>query len=72
VQENLTHYVAEYMEKRLKPVGLGVVIRAEHMCMSMRGVERPNHTTITSDMRGAFRSAPHAKAELLALLGAGK
>jgi GTP cyclohydrolase I len=72
VQENLTHYVAEYMEKRLKPVGLGVVIRAEHMCMSMRGVERPNHTTITSDMRGAFRSAPHAKAELLALIGAGK
>lgn len=69
VQEELTRDVAEFLDRSLAPVGLGVVMRAEHLCMSMRGIQRPGHTTITSDLRGAFRTRPEARAELLALVG---
>jgi GTP cyclohydrolase I len=71
VQERLTHEIAAFLEKELEPIGVGVVVRAEHLCMSMRGVERPSHMTITSDMRGAFRQKPEARAELLTLLDQG-
>jgi GTP cyclohydrolase I len=67
-QERLTKQVADYLEVALAPKGLAVVLRAEHLCMSMRGVERPDHSTITSDMRGAMRSNDGARAELLALV----
>ena len=68
VQERLTKHIADYLFDSLQPLGLGIVLRAEHLCMSMRGVERPHHTTVTSDMRGAFRDSPSARAELLALV----
>jgi GTP cyclohydrolase I len=68
VQERLTHEVAAFIEAELKPRGVGVVLCAEHLCMSMRGVERPGHKTITSDMRGVLRTKPEARAELLSLL----
>lgn len=68
VQEQITRDVAAYLEQELKPRGIGVVVRAEHLCMSMRGIQKPGHQTITSDMRGAFRDRPEARAELLALL----
>lgn len=67
-QERLTHQIATFLERALEPVGIGVVMRAEHLCMSMRGAERPGHSTITSDMRGVFKSKPEARAELLALV----
>lgn len=67
VQERLTHQIASYLEERVAPHGVAVVLRGEHLCMSMRGVERPGHRTITSDLRGVLRK-PEARAELLALL----
>jgi GTP cyclohydrolase I len=68
VQERLTRDIAGYIEEQLKPIAIGVVMRAEHLCMSMRGVRAGGHFTVTSDMRGAFREQPEARAELLALL----
>lgn len=70
VQEQLTRDIAAYLEEQLSPIGVGVVLRAEHLCMSMRGIRKPGHATITSDMRGAFRERPEARSELLTLLGA--
>lgn len=69
-QECLTSEIAAHLEATLKPVGVGVVMRAEHLCMSMRGVQRPGHQTVTSDMRGTFRKNAAARAELLTLLEA--
>lgn len=69
VQERLTNDIAKYLEDELEPIGIGVVLSAEHMCMSMRGVRSGGHTTVTSDMRGAFRSKPEARAELMSLIG---
>ncbi|MFQ5473447.1 MAG: GTP cyclohydrolase I [Dehalococcoidia bacterium] len=68
VQERLTQQVADYLERQLKPLALGVVLRAEHLCMSMRGVERPNHLTTTSVMLGALRENHAARHELLELV----
>lgn len=69
VQEELTAQIAGYLETELRPVGVGVVMQAEHLCMAMRGIERPGHRTTTSDLRGALRGKPEARAEFLALLG---
>lgn len=68
VQERLTGEIANYLMEQLQPVGVGVVMKAEHLCMSMRGIERPMHNTITSSMLGAFRAEPETRAELLTLL----
>ncbi len=65
VQERLTNEIAAYLEAELDPVGVGVVMRAEHLCMSMRGVRSAHHFTTTSDMRGAFREDGAARLELL-------
>ncbi len=67
-QERMTHEIALFLEERLAPVGIGVVARAEHLCMSMRGIKSPNHFTVTSTMRGAFMEKAEARAELLALV----
>lgn len=67
-QERLTHQIASFLEAELEPTAIGVVLRAEHLCMSMRGAERPGHSTVTSDMRGAFKTKPEARAELLTLV----
>jgi|SRR5215831_10866104 len=54
VQEELTANIAEYLEDSLKPLGVGVVMEAEHLCMAMRGVQTPGTVTSTSCMRGVF------------------
>lgn len=68
VQERLTHQVAKALEKYLEPKGVMVVVQAEHLCMAMRGVEKPNSLTLTSAVRGAMKDKPEARAEALGLL----
>ncbi|MGH9190508.1 MAG: GTP cyclohydrolase I FolE [Acidimicrobiales bacterium] len=65
VQERLTTQVADEIEKTLKPRGVLVVVEAEHLCMSMRGVQKPGTTTVTSAVRGVFRDNPATRAEAL-------
>jgi GTP cyclohydrolase I len=73
VQERLTTEIADYLEVGLSngapPRGLAVVIKAEHLCMSMRGAQVPGAITTTSVMRGAFRDKAEARAEVLGLMG---
>lgn len=66
VQERLTSDIADAIEAHLDPVGVGVIIRAHHSCMAIRGVRKPGEM-ITSTMRGALRDKPEARAEFLAL-----
>ncbi len=54
VQEELTEQVAGYLEEKLKPDAIAVIMTGEHLCMSMRGVKSPHHKTTTSAMRGKF------------------
>lgn len=68
VQERLTTQVADALEEILDPRGALVVIEAEHMCMAMRGVRKPGATTVTSAVRGIFRSDVAARAEAMRLL----
>ena len=70
VQERLTTEVAEELERILQPRGVLVVIEAEHLCMSMRGVRKPGSTTVTSAVRGLFRSNPATRAEAMAFIHA--
>jgi GTP cyclohydrolase I len=67
VQERLTRQVADWLWERLEPRGVGVVIEAEHMCMSMRGVRKPGAATVTSTLLGTIRSDPRTRDEFLAL-----
>lgn len=67
VQERLTVQVAEAIEEHLHPKGVGVVIRATHSCMGVRGARQPNAITTTSELRGVMRSKPEARAEFFAL-----
>ena len=68
VQERLTTEIAESIEQALSPRGVFVVIEAEHLCMSMRGVRKPGTTTVTSSVRGLFRSDPRTRAEAMNLI----
>ncbi|UCF88410.1 MAG: GTP cyclohydrolase I FolE [bacterium] len=68
VQERLTTQVAESIMKGLSPKGVMVVIEAEHLCMSMRGVRKPNAITVTSAVRGSFRRDERTRSETLALI----
>jgi len=68
VQERLTSQVADAMVEVLEPRGVIVVIEAEHLCMSMRGVRKPGATTVTSAVRGQFRTDPTSRAEALSLI----
>jgi GTP cyclohydrolase I len=67
VQERLTKQVADWLQAQLNPRGVGVVIEAEHLCMTMRGVRAGGTDTITSTLLGAFRHDPRSRAEFLAL-----
>jgi GTP cyclohydrolase I len=65
VQERLTAQVADAIDEVLAPRGVLVVIEAEHLCMSMRGVRKPGASTVTSAVRGLFRTDPSARAEAM-------
>jgi GTP cyclohydrolase IA len=68
VQERLTDQVAETLFQVLEPHGVGVVIEAYHLCMMMRGVEKQHSKTITSSLRGNFRTDPTTRDEFLRLV----
>ena len=68
VQERLTTQVADVLEKVLKPRGVFVVIEAEHLCMSMRGVKKPGSETVTSAVRGVFKTDARTRAEAMGLI----
>ncbi len=68
VQERLTTQVAEIIMSKLKPQGCMVVIEAEHMCISMRGVKKPGTLTVTSAVRGIFKKNEKTRSETLALI----
>jgi GTP cyclohydrolase I len=67
VQERLTTQVGRWLENELAPRGVGVVIEAEHMCMSLRGVQKSGSTTVTSALLGAVRDDSRTRQEFLAL-----
>jgi GTP cyclohydrolase I len=68
VQERMTTEIADAIESVLQPRGVLVVIEAEHLCMSMRGVKKPGTTTITSSVRGLFRSDQATRAEAMGFI----
>jgi GTP cyclohydrolase I len=65
VQERMTTQIADTIERVLEPRGVLVVVEAEHLCMSMRGVRKPGTLTITSAVRGLFRDDPRTRAEAM-------
>jgi GTP cyclohydrolase I len=71
VQERLTTQVADALENSLEPRGVAVVISAEHLCMSMRGVRKPGARTVTSAVRGLFRDDPASRGEAMRLIQGG-
>jgi GTP cyclohydrolase I len=68
LQERITATIADAMMKKLEPYGVIVVIEAEHMCMTMRGVNKPGSKTITSAIRGLFKTDSKARAEVLSMI----
>jgi len=68
VQERLTTEIAYTIMDKIKPLGVGVVIEARHLCMIMRGVEKQNSVAVTSTMLGCFRDDRRTREELLSLL----
>jgi GTP cyclohydrolase I len=68
VQERLTTEVAEVLERVLHPRGVFVVLEAEHLCMSMRGVKKPGSVTVTSAVRGVFKTDARTRAEAMGLI----
>jgi GTP cyclohydrolase I len=71
VQERLTKQIADLIQQHLNPLGVMVVIEAEHMCMSMRGAKKPRSITITSAVRGSFRTNAATRAEAMTLIRGG-
>ena len=69
-QEHLTAQIATAIEEILKPRGVAVLIEAEHMCMSLRGVEKPGAATITTQFRGAFRDDPNEQLRFISMVRA--
>ena len=72
VQERMTSQIADTLVEQLHPQGAIVVIEAEHLCMSMRGIKKPGARTMTSAVRGAFEKSQATRAEALSLIFAGK
>jgi GTP cyclohydrolase IA len=70
VQERLTKQIADWLQEQLQPRGVGVVIEAEHLCMTLRGVQATGARTLTSTLLGTLRDDPRSRAEFLGLVGA--
>jgi GTP cyclohydrolase IA len=68
LQERLTSQIADCISDELRPSGAGVVIEAEHLCMTMRGVRKPGSCVVTSAMRGSFREKSETRGEFLSLV----
>ena len=68
VQERMTQQIAEVIEEHLHTKGVAVVISAEHSCMSIRGIKKPGSSTVTSALRGLFRSSQPTRAEFMSLI----
>jgi GTP cyclohydrolase I len=68
VQERLTTQIAQVLMEKIRPLGVGVVIEAQHLCMVMRGVQKQNSVAVTSAMLGEFRNNPQTREEFLALV----
>jgi GTP cyclohydrolase I len=71
VQERLTKQIADTLNAILNPLGVMVVIEAEHLCMSMRGIKKPKAITVTSAVRGSFRNNPATRTEAMMLIRGG-
>jgi GTP cyclohydrolase I len=69
LQERLTSQIADTIMATIKPAGVGVVLEAEHLCMTMRGIRKPGSIVVTSANRGMFRSRQETRAEFLSLIG---
>jgi GTP cyclohydrolase I len=69
LQERLTAQVADWLQAQLEPKGVGVVLEAEHLCMTLRGVQATGARTVTSTLHGRLRSDPRSRQEFLALTG---
>jgi len=69
VQERLTKQIADWLQEQLQPNGVGVVIEAEHLCMTLRGVQATGARTLTSTLLGTLRDDPRSRAEFLGLVG---
>lgn len=69
VQERLTQQIADWLQDHLRPKGVGVVLDAEHSCMSLRGVEATGSSTVTSALLGRLRDDPRTRSEFFALTG---
>ena len=72
MQERMTTQVADAIEQALDPRGVIVVLEAEHLCMSMRGVQKPGHLTVTSAVRGVFRENVATRAEAMSIIRGGR
>lgn len=72
LQERLTAQVADALMERLQPRGALVVMEAEHLCMTMRGIKKPGSVTVTSALRGLFKTRQETRAEALSLIGYGR
>ena len=69
LQERLTSQIADSIMRNVQPIGVGVVIEAEHLCMTMRGIRKPGSMVVTSANRGTFRTRRETRAEFLSLIG---
>ncbi|HEY5152897.1 MAG TPA: GTP cyclohydrolase I FolE [Candidatus Saccharimonadales bacterium] len=67
-QERITTQVAEFLEEKLHPKGIGVVLTARHLCMEMRGVEKPGTQTTTSCLKGSFKANASTRSEFLQII----
>jgi len=68
LQERMTTDIADAIVDGLKPDGVGVIIRAEHLCMIMRGIKKPGSAIVTSALRGIFRTRPETRTEFFSLI----
>ena len=70
-QEVLTAQIADTIQRILEPKGVAVIIDAKHQCMTTRGVHKTETTTVTSRMRGLFKTDPRTRSEFMSLIGSG-